>query len=241
MPGPSCRGSWRRMLCLGKELAAAMGTDPSALSKILNGRRRCTPKFLQAARRGIEVLARGPRSRQRPIEAPTAACAGHSPAFRAAIEYRRQGWSVIPQRPSTKRAYVKWKEFQDRRPSEGELRQWWQAFPDAGIAVICGPLSGIVVIDVDGPEAGVVLISRVGSEPCGRKPSRVVAIPAGFTSSRHPEFSNLCQSDALARETGISRTQGAGRTSPVSAQIGKLVPLGTGPIDRRCCHSRVAA
>lgn len=172
-----------------KALATAMGQDPSALTKILNGKRRCTPEFLEVARRCI--LASG--SEENPGSPPP----GQSPpatavpcgTLGAAIEYLRKGWSVIPQRPSTKRAYVKWKGFQTRRPTEPELSQWWQAFPDAGIAVICGPLSGILVIDVDGAEAGAELIRRLGSEPRAPKALSGSGDPNRFhLFFQHPDF-----------------------------------------------------
>lgn len=57
--------------------------------------------------------------------------------------------SVIPIKPKSKEPYIAWKEFQTRIATADELKQWFKDYPDAGIAVITGEISGIVVFDVD--------------------------------------------------------------------------------------------
>lgn len=66
--------------------------------------------------------------------------------------------SVIPLRPGDKRpaSSFSWKEFQDRRPEDEELEQWFGA-GRRNIAVVTGAISGIVVIDIDGPAGEVSL------------------------------------------------------------------------------------
>jgi hypothetical protein len=55
--------------------------------------------------------------------------------------------------------------------------------------VICGPLSGILVIDVDGAEAGDVLIRRLGSEPHAPKSLSGSGDPNRFhLFFQHPDF-----------------------------------------------------
>jgi len=71
----------------------------------------------------------------------------------AALEYLDRGWSVIPTRPDTKRPRVKWREFQDRQPTEEEVTQWWTNNPDDGIALVTGAISGLVVVDCDNDAA----------------------------------------------------------------------------------------
>ncbi len=44
---------------------------------------------------------------------------------------------------------VPWVEYQSRRPTEEEIRRWWQQYPNANIGVVAGKVSGIVVIDLD--------------------------------------------------------------------------------------------
>ena len=48
-----------------------------------------------------------------------------------------------------KMSLVKWKEYQDRLPSQNEITAWWQQWPDANIAGITGAVSQLVVLDFD--------------------------------------------------------------------------------------------
>ncbi len=45
---------------------------------------------------------------------------------------------------------VAWKAYQDRLPTEDEVRSMWRRFPDANIGMATGHLSKIVVLDLDG-------------------------------------------------------------------------------------------
>jgi len=67
----------------------------------------------------------------------------------AALRYLSGGFSVIPTRHQEKRPLVDWKEFQSRRPTESEVRAWYRRWMDAGVAIICGGISGLVVVDCD--------------------------------------------------------------------------------------------
>lgn len=75
-----------------------------------------------------------------------------SDILNAALEYVDMGFSVIPVRRNNKRPYIKWEEFQRRHPTREEVEAWWEQFPDANVAIICGSISGIVAIDGDGEE-----------------------------------------------------------------------------------------
>jgi hypothetical protein len=71
------------------------------------------------------------------------------PMLMAALTYLKQGWNVIPVKPD-KLPYLRtWKEYQQRMATEQEIREWWGKWPGAGIAVITGRLSGVVVVDVE--------------------------------------------------------------------------------------------
>ncbi len=68
----------------------------------------------------------------------------------AALRYRSIGLSVIPIQPRSKTPAINsWREYQDRLPTEDEIRQWWTQNPNAGIAIITGKISGLVVLDLD--------------------------------------------------------------------------------------------
>ncbi len=71
----------------------------------------------------------------------------------SALEYLDRGWSIIPIRPDTKRPALKWTEFQTRQPTEEEVERWWTQWPDYGIALVTGELSGVVVVDCDNEES----------------------------------------------------------------------------------------
>jgi len=68
----------------------------------------------------------------------------------AALRLHELGFVVIPVQPLDKKPpLIRWQEFQDRRPSEDEIRGWWEKWPDANLAVVTGRASGVDVVDVD--------------------------------------------------------------------------------------------
>jgi replicative DNA helicase len=85
-----------------------------------------------------------------------------------ALEYLEMGLSVIPlQSPSTvpsnlpeeeyirrcKQPLVKWKEFQNRVPTQEEVTAWFDKWPTANIAIVTGAVSNLVVFDLDSQHA----------------------------------------------------------------------------------------
>lgn len=69
-----------------------------------------------------------------------------------ALQYLSRGFCPIPIKPN-KKPYIVWEEFQKRRPTEDEVRQWWTKWPQAMIGIVTGSISGIDVIDTDNQEA----------------------------------------------------------------------------------------
>jgi putative DNA primase/helicase len=67
----------------------------------------------------------------------------------AAVSYHRKGWSPIPTKPRSKEpSLAQLAPYLSQRASKEELDSWsWD-----GIGIVTGPLSGILVLDVDGPE-----------------------------------------------------------------------------------------
>lgn len=83
-----------------------------------------------------------------------------------AREYLERGWSIVPQKAGEKHPCVRWKEFQQRLPTDSELALWFgTTWPDAGMAVVLGRVSNLLVIDVDGEEAHQALLAKLGAEP----------------------------------------------------------------------------
>ncbi len=75
-----------------------------------------------------------------------------------AERYARAGWSIFP--CSGKRPIMDalprgadgrptWEPYKRIRASDEQIKQWWTKYPDAQIALVCGRISGITVIDVD--------------------------------------------------------------------------------------------
>jgi len=74
--------------------------------------------------------------------------------FRQALDhYVNQGFSVIPCGLNKKPVIETWAEFQNRQPTAEECDRWAKDTRCAGIALICGQLSDLTVIDCDTSEA----------------------------------------------------------------------------------------
>jgi hypothetical protein len=85
----------------------------------------------------------------------------------AGLYYLSRGWSVLAVCPPNhvgvgkahgkhcqspgKAPWGQWKEFQDRLPTEEELRRKWQDNPQLNVGIALGPVSGLIRVDVDGP------------------------------------------------------------------------------------------
>ena len=61
----------------------------------------------------------------------------------------RFGFSVLPVCPATKKPLVPWQHFQTRRPTLKEILSWPE---NAGLGIVTGSISGIVVVDCDSIE-----------------------------------------------------------------------------------------
>jgi replicative DNA helicase len=85
-----------------------------------------------------------------------------------ALSYLKKGYSVIPVKsPQMIRAdlateeiikqckvpLIGWKEFQNRRPTEEEVAEWFEMWPEANIGIVTGKISNLVVFDLDSEDA----------------------------------------------------------------------------------------
>ncbi len=88
-------------------------------------------------------------------------------ALHAALALTRRGIAVIPLRSRSKVPALPWQEYQDRRPSDSEVRRWWKR--SRGVAIVTGSVSGVIVVDVDPRNGGSVeaLEELVGPLPPG--------------------------------------------------------------------------
>ena len=72
----------------------------------------------------------------------------------AALALLRAGFSIVPLRPRAKRPMVPWVEFQRRRATEDEALAWWRSIPEAGVGIVCGRVSSLIVLDEDPRNGG---------------------------------------------------------------------------------------
>src|SRR3989344_8497622 len=91
----------------------------------------------------------------------------------AALSWLKKNRSIIPVDPQSKRPLIQWKEFQQRRPSLDEVKQWWDQWPYAKIGLVCGPVSdNLAVLDIDDVELAVKMIDQLQEHcPINQTPS----------------------------------------------------------------------
>ena len=74
--------------------------------------------------------------------------------FAAARFFLARGFRPIPIIPHEKRPFVGWLAFTQRPPTLAEITQWWNAHPDAWLALVTGAGPGHVALDVDPRHGG---------------------------------------------------------------------------------------
>jgi len=79
--------------------------------------------------------------------------------------YWSLGWNVIPIKVGSKDPAVKWKKWQFNRQTEEEIDKLVEDFELCNIALICGFISGVIVIDSETEEARVALAATHGDIP----------------------------------------------------------------------------
>lgn len=82
----------------------------------------------------------------------------------AALSYLARGFNVLPIRREDKRPCVPWKGLQSRRVSRAEVHGWYLQYPAAGVGIVCGQISGLVVVDGD-PRNGAGLAALTARLP----------------------------------------------------------------------------
>jgi len=86
----------------------------------------------------------------------------------AALEYARAGASVIPVDRRKRPLLREWCSYQTRVASEDEIRSWWTQWPHAGVAIICGAVSGVVVLDIEADALDVLSCDPMPETPTVR-------------------------------------------------------------------------
>ncbi len=154
-----------------RKMAKRVGVDASFMSKLLKGKKPWPKDILEkiqkwAATQKTAPKSAKPRTSRRKRQATKKK---EVSILDEALHLLNQGWSVVPQRPGMKQPCIRWKPYQERLPTEEEWVTWFEEWPDAGLALVLGPVSGIFVIDVDGEEAHNALLNHLGKEPLAPK------------------------------------------------------------------------
>jgi len=75
------------------------------------------------------------------------------------------GLSIIPIYPRSKRPRIAWRPYQERHATAAEVREWFERWPGARLAIVTGAISRVVVIDVDDPAERSWAEARFGVSP----------------------------------------------------------------------------
>ncbi len=59
------------------------------------------------------------------------------------------GFSIIPIDGKTKKPLIEWQKYQTIPATKEEIKDWFEKYPEAGIAIVTGKISGICVVDID--------------------------------------------------------------------------------------------
>ena len=68
----------------------------------------------------------------------------------AALDYAKN-FPVIPLQKD-KKPFLKWQDYQRRKATADEIKQWWSKYPNAMIGIVTGQISGLFVVDCDSEE-----------------------------------------------------------------------------------------
>ena len=75
---------------------------------------------------------------------------------RAALEYARNDYAVIPCKPGSKTPLTP-NGGKDATTKKATIRAWWQKWPDANIGIATGTKSGVWVLDIDGEDGDIAI------------------------------------------------------------------------------------
>lgn len=94
---------------------------------------------------------------------------------------QKRGFSIIPVEPRGKRPVTTWKAFQLTHPSLDNLQSWLRTDSSRNLGIVCGAISGVVVIDCDSPAA---IVWADGHLPA--TPMRTITARGEHRFYRHP-------------------------------------------------------
>jgi hypothetical protein len=84
--------------------------------------------------------------------------------IKAALDYGRLGWSVIPIEARQTGSPIHWQVYQHRHPEKTEIADWFTRWPTANLAIVTGVVSSLVVLDLDPRQGGEASLERLEQE-----------------------------------------------------------------------------
>ncbi|THJ44737.1 bifunctional DNA primase/polymerase [Candidatus Frankia alpina] len=138
-----------------------------------------------------------------PDQAPSVSLARRLSLRHAALFYAGLGWPVVPvaspdaavARPGKQPLVRDWPSVASTSP--GQIRAWWERWPDANVGIVTGPRSGLGVLDLDVDKGGVASLSALESR-VGCLPGTVTVVTGSGGAHlyyRHPGVPLLSAAD----------------------------------------------
>lgn len=210
------------------QTAKLLEMNRSHFSKLLSGKRKPKPELLMRLQEALKVVepeetvvpvSHAPPSKTDFVESHVCGGARFNEAVLSASDaesnldvaqkYLSCGWSIVPQVSGKKKPAVKWASYQKELPTTEDVDSWWRQFTEAGIALIAGPVSGVLVIDVDGVEAHNELIERLGEAPDAPRVNSGSEDPYRYhLYFQHPNFSTKAKATPWHRNLEFRGNKG---------------------------------
>lgn len=142
----------------------------------------------------------------------------------SALRYRSWGFSVIPVEVS-KKSVLRWKIYQKRHMTDREIHHYFRHPLAAGIAVICGAVSGnLEVIDIDAKNdlSGKLIIS-FGTQIRNRHPEIFNKLVIASTRNRGYHFLYKCETASRCMVLARRPTTDAERAKDPHVKVKVLI------------------
>src|SRR5579862_6281491 len=83
----------------------------------------------------------------------------------SALFYASLGYHVFPLAPKRKTPlFRQWPWQKNATTDPSMIKEWWSKNPNANVAIVCGKISNLVVIDVDPKHDGVKYLTALETE-----------------------------------------------------------------------------